>query len=196
MQKVVFAFLFSLCLVGTAQAQFDLDKLFGGAALGYARTTGDFQAFAKGGFTYSAVVGYSLTDRLGVGIEYGGTIAVAVDTTLASGLFGLEAYGIETYLARSWYQLSDRKFVPYLGLGLGLARVAEPDVTINGETIEGATRTGLGAELELGFTVNGFNLSYAYVLGGRAPEDPVLNTRVADVVVSYHRFLIGYLYNF
>ena len=177
-------------------AQFDVDRLFGGATIGYANPTGDFEDFAKGGLTYTIVAGYKLTDHLGVGIEYGSAITGAIDTTLDSGIFGIETYGLNNYFLRGWYTFTEGSFAPYVSLGAGLSSVSEPDITSGTTTIEGASRTSFGADLELGVAIKNFNLSYSYVVGGRTPEETVFTSRDGDVGVSYHRFQIGYIYNF
>ncbi len=196
MNRVITSLVIVLCATFTLSAQFDFDKVYGGASIGYANPTGDFEEFAKGGFTYTIVAGYKLTDRLAVGIEYGSAITASIDTTLASGVLGLETYGLANYFLRGSYKILDGGFAPYVGVGVGLSTVEEPDVTSGTTTIEGQSRAGFGADLELGVNLNGFNLSYSYVIGGKTPEDPVFSTRSGDTGVSYHRFQVGYIYNF
>ena len=191
-----FAPLLVLLLAAPLSAQFDFENVFGGASLGYAKPTGDFEEFAKGGFTYTIVAGYKLTDNLSVGIEYGSAVTASIDTTLSSGILGLESYGLNNYFLRGWYKFLDGGFKPYASVGLGLSTVEEPDVTSGGNTVEGQSRAGFGADLELGVAIKNFTLSYSYVLGGSTPENPTFSTRSGDTSVGYHRFQVGYLYNF
>lgn len=188
--------LFSLSFVFSANAQFDAENLFGGVNAAYANPIGDFSEFAKGGFSYNVVVGYRLTDNLGVGVEYGSALTAALDTTLTSGLFGIQLYGLNSYLAKGWYRFSTGSVRPYVGLGVGVARVAEPDVTVGTETVEGAKRMGLGGNIELGVNLKGFNISYGFNLSGKVAEEPIFVANAADLPVSYHRFALGYVYNF
>ena len=51
---------------------------------------------------------------------------------------------------KSWYTFSEKKVSPYVGLGIGLVRFSEPDVTINDVTAEGSKRSGLGESAQLG----------------------------------------------
>lgn len=196
MIRVITSLVIVLCATFTLSAQFDFDKVYGGANIGYASPTGDFNEFAKGGLTYTFVAGYKLTDRLAVGIEYGSAVTASIDTTLESGIFGLETYGLSNYFLRGSYKLLDKGFAPYVAVGVGLATVEEPDVTSGNTTVEGQSRAGFGADVELGINIKGVNLSYSYVIGGKTPEDPVFSTRSGDTGVSYHRFQVGYIYNF
>jgi len=180
----------------TSNAQFDFDKLFGGGNLAFAKPVGEFSDYAKGGISYNVVVGYKLTEKIGVGIEYGSAVTAALDTTLETGLFGLNAYGLNSFLAKGWYRFSTGNVRPYVGVGVGAAQISEPDVTIGTDTIEGASRVGFGANLELGLSIKGFNMSYSYNLAGKGPKEPVFNENVKDLSLSYHRFALGYIYNF
>jgi len=177
-----------------SKSGFQIENLFGGGNLAFAKPIGDFNQYAKGGFSYNIVVGYKLTEKLGVGIEYGSALTAAIDTA-ASGLFGVNLYGLNSYLAKGWYRFTEGKIRPYAAIGLGLARVQEPDLTIGTETVLGAKRSGFGANAELGVNILGVNLSYSFNLSGRSPEEPVING-AADLAVNYHRFAIGYIVNF
>ena len=202
MKKVFLSALLLTLFFSTSHAQFDIEKLFGGANLAFAKPIGDFSEYAKGGISYNVVVGYQVTENLGVGVEYGSAITAAIDTTLETGLFGLNAYGLQSFLAKGWYRFTTGTVRPYVGVGIGGAQVSEPDVTgfdsTTGEevTIEGAKRIGLGANVELGLSIKGFNLSYSFNVSGKGPKEPVFNANVADLGVNYHRFAVGYIYNF
>ncbi len=194
MKKFILSIFCSLVLLASANAQFDVENLFGGVNIGYAKPMGGFSDYAKGGFAYNAEAGYKLKENLGVGVMYQGVITAAIDSDSLSGLIGLNLYGLESYLAKGWYTFTDGKVKPYAALGLGLAKVAEPDITINSQTIEGAKRFGFGANVELGVTFSGFNVSYSFNMGGRSPKEGVFNGG-DDLSVMYHYFGIGYLYN-
>lgn len=196
MNKFILSFILSILFFTSSFAQFEAENLFGGANVGYAKPIGDFSDFAKGGFSYDVLVGYKLTENLGVGIAYQGVITGAVDSTASSGLFGVNLYGLESYLAKGWYSFTDGNVKPYASLGLGLARVAEPDITIGNETVKGARRVGFASSIELGVLFKGFNVAYSFNMGGRSPKEPIFNGAASDQAVNYHRFALGYIYNF
>lgn len=186
--------LLSCLFIFSAHAQFEFGNIFGGANLAYAKPIGNFSEFAKGGISYNTVLGYHLTENIGVGIEYGGAVTAAIDD---GGGFDIYLYGLSNYLAKGWYSPTTGAFRPYVGLGLGLSKVAEPDVTIGDDpTIEGAKRVGLGANLELGLNIKGFNLFYSFNHSGKVAKEPVFFEEAANLAVNYHRFGIGYIYNF
>ena len=196
MTRFLLSLALALLTTLSLSAQFEGDRLFGGATLGYASPTGDFDELADGGLTYTVVGGYKLTNRLAAGFEYGNAITAGVANDLGTGVLGIESYGLTNYFLRGWYTFKDGSFAPYASVGLGLASIEEPDVTINDTTVEGTSRTGFGGDLEIGFNLKNFNVSYTYVLGGKTPEMPAFNPNGGDLGVSYQRFQIGYIYNF
>lgn len=180
-------------LLTAGNAQFDIDNLFGGANVGYAKPLGDVSEFIKGGLTYNVVLGYKLNENFAVGVEYASAITLAIDTTDGGSIIGGNIYGLRGYYAKAWYKFMEGTFQPYAAVGLGLAQFEEPDW---GSTGENQKRTGFGANLELGLAINNFNLSYAFVLGGKAVEESVFVPGLADLSVNYHKFSLGYIYNF
>ena len=191
MKKLLYTLLLVFGLSGAANAQF-LDNIYGGAALGYANPVGNFSEFAKGGVTWTVQAGYKITDRLSAGLEYSSAAVVGIDTTGNSGIGGISAYGLGGYLIKAHYRFTDGNLQPFAGVGLGAARVLEPasDISV------GATRVGFGANIELGIKLFGAIVSYSFNVNGKTPEEPVFNVGSADLGVNYHRFSIGYCYNF
>lgn len=178
-----------------SHAQFDVHKLNAGVTMGYAKPLGDFSDYAKGGFAYQLIVSYDLSSKLEVGLEYAAALTAALDGEDLTGLFGLNIYGLDAVQIKSWYTFSEKKVSPYAGIGIGLARFSEPDVTINDVTVEGSKRSGLGGSAELGLKIGGFRLGYAYLLNGKTSVEPVFNSKIADLPVSYHRFVLGYVHS-
>lgn len=193
MKTFLFTALFSLTLTFSAQAQFDFGRIFGGANLAYAKPIGEFSQFAAGGIAYNTVLGYKLTDHVNVGVEYGGALTLSVDDTNDLEIY---LYGLSNYLAKGWYSPLDGGFRPYVGVGLGLAKVSEPDVQIQNELTRGAERVGIGANIELGLNIKGFNLAYTFNRSGKVAKNPVFFENVSNLGVNYHRFGIGYVFNF
>ena len=180
----------------SANAQFSINKLFGGASVGYAKPIGDFSEYAKGGLTYSLAGGYHLTEKIGVGLEYNSATTAALDQDGSTGLFGVNLYSLTSVLAKGWYQFTESKMRPYAAVGLGFGNVSEPDVTIGEDTTVGSVGGGFGANLELGVNFKGVNLAYSFNVSGKASKDPVFNDDIAGLGANYHRFSVGYLYNF
>ena len=198
MKRYSFIFLLVLGAFGTAQAQFDLDLLFGGASLGYAKPTGDFNNFAKGGFTYYGVLGYKLTDEFRVGGQYNSAVTASLDSTISTGILGVELYSLNSYLLKAWYTPTpDNAFKPYAALGFGLATVEEPTlIAADGSEFAGNKRTGLGLNIDLGVNIKGFDLNYSYNLNGATAEMLELSPAASDLSANFHRFAVGYVYNF
>ncbi len=203
MKKLILSVAMLAFFFTSSQAQFDIEKLFGGANIAFAKPVGDFSEVAKGGLSYNILGGYQLTEKLGVGLEYGEALTVGVEkdsagVDITSGIFGAQIFGLRSILAKGWYRFATGNVRPYVGAGIGGAQVAEPDIEDgNGNVIvAGAKRWGLGASIELGINIKGFNLSYSFNVNGKGPKDAVFNSDIADLSVNYHRFAAGYIYNF
>ncbi len=203
MKKLILSVAMLAFFFTSSQAQFNIEKLFGGANIAYAKPIGDFSDVAKGGLSYNILGGYQLTDNLGVGLEYGRALTVGIEkdsagVDISSGIFGAQIFGLQSIQAKGWYRFTTGTVRPYVAAGVGAAQVAEPDATdADGNvTLAGAKRWGLGASVELGVNINGFNLSYSFNVNGKGPEEPVFNADVKDLSVNYHRFAAGYIYNF
>jgi hypothetical protein len=197
MKNLLFLLTFLTFFSTTSQAQIDIDNLFGGANAAYANPVGDFSTYAKGGFSYNLVVGYKIKENIGVGFEYGGALTAAIlPDSIQTGILGINLFGLESYLLKGWYQFGESEtFKPYASVGLGVAVVSEPEITTGTSTI-GEKRTGLGASLELGVVIKSFNISYSFNASGRTPKEPAFTQFAADLGVNYHRFGVGYIYNF
>lgn len=196
MKKLILSVAMLTFFFTTSHAQFDLEKLFGGANVAFAKPVGDFSEYAKGGFSYNVLAGYQVTEKLGVGLEYGSAATVALDDSLSTGLLGVNIFGLRSILAKGWYRFATENFRPYVAAGIGAAQVGEPDISDGTTTIKGEKRWGLGANVELGFNIKGFNLSYSFNVNGKGPKESKFNANIADLSVNYHRFAAGYIYNF
>ena len=139
-----------------------------------------------------------MTEKLGVGLEYGEAFTVALDDSLSSGILGVNIFGLRSIQAKGWYRFATGNFRPYVAAGIGAAQVVEPDYPdiTTAATVPGEKRWGLGASLELGVNIQGFNLSYSFNVNGKGPKESNFNQNVADLAVNYHRFAAGYIYNF
>lgn len=175
--------------VFNSNAQF-IDNVFAGGTVGFANPVGDFSEFANGGFTFNVFVGYHINEEIGIGFEYGSTSTVAVDTASVGGL-NVNIYGLSSYLLKGYYKFTDGLIKPYLALGLGVATVREPDFIE-----KGAKRNGFGGSAEFGVNVKGFTGSYSFNLSGKSPKESVFNNATGDLPVNFHRFAVGYIYNF
>ena len=197
MKKLILSVAMLAFFFTSSNAQFDIEKLFGGANIAFAKPVGDFADVANGGISYNILGGYQLTDNLGVGLEYGEALTAGIErdsagVDITSGIFGAQLFSLKSIQAKGWYRFTTGTVRPYVAAGIGAAQVAEP----SGDIVEGAKRWGLGASVELGVNINGFNLSYSFNVNGKGPKEPVFNANVADLSVNFHRFAAGYIYNF
>lgn len=196
MKNLILCFIACFTFVFSAQGQRLQGDFFGSAFLGYGNPVGDFAEYVKGGISYSVAAGYFIKDKIAVGGEYGSVLAGGVDKTGSTGLFGINIFGISNFSLKGWYFMSKGKVSPYAALGLGVAQFSEGDVTINDQTTKGAKRLGLAVSPEIGVTLGGFNITYSFMLNGKTPQEPVFNDQIVDLAVNYHRFNIGYMYDF
>lgn len=203
MKKLILSVAMLAFFFTSSQAQFDMEKLFGGGNISFIKPVGDFSSVANGGISVNLFGGYHLTEKLGVGLEYaeGITAGIEKDSTgvdITKGIFGAQLFGLRSIQAKSWYRFTTGTVRPFVAAGIGAAQVAEPDATdADGDvTIAGAKRWGLGASVEVGVNINGFNLSYSFNVNGKGPKEAVFNSNIADVGVNFHRFAAGYIYNF
>lgn len=196
MKKIIFTLTLFISTIGITNAQFDIANFYGGGDIGFSRPVGEISEFLAGGLTFSGSIGYSIDEKISVGIEYSSTLAAGIDTSGNSGFLGLNVYGLEQYLATGQYRFLEGKFTPFVGLGLGVARTQEPSfVDANGMEVQ-SSRIGFGGKAEVGIALGGLMLKYAFALNGRTPEDTFFNINTSDLAVNYHRFTGGYIYNF
>lgn len=190
MKKLLLSVLFACTFVSMAFSQFEIENLYGGTTFGWAQPIGKFTEIANGGLNYNIEAGYRIMDKLGVGLEYSSS------ATLGIGDSGVNIYGESSYLAKANYRFLDRRVSPYAALGLGLGRVSEPDLTINGETTVGAKAWGFSTVLEAGLDIRNFIVAYRFNYTGNTPKEPVFNPNGANIPVTMHQFVVGYIYKF
>lgn len=161
-----------------------------GGDFGWANAIGEFANAGSGGINISGHIKYGLTDKLQVGAEYNGSFLVAVDDG-SSNSIGVSLWGVGSYSAKAWYTFFDKKVSPYVGLGLGVSTVGEPDIN----DVEGASRVGFDASGELGLKLGYFYLAYRIHGGARTPKEPVFFTGLANLPVTTQNFVIGVRYS-
>lgn len=196
MKKITITLLSLFIMTTSAQAQFEIEKLFGGINIGWATPQGDVTTYAQGGIAYNGFLGYKVGDKFGAGIQLGETLLGGIDSSGSTGFLGLNAFGISTAQLKGWYSPLDGDVKPFASIALGAATVEEPSVTINGEKIPGKTSTGFGGEAQAGVSFQGVTLTYACVLGGQGPEEDNWNQDVGGLAFNYSRISLGFIYNF
>ncbi len=194
MKRIFFSIITMLFILASAHAQFSAADLFGGANIGYSKPVKDIKDYAKAGVTFNIEAGYKVRENLGIGLMYQRAFTGGIDSDTLIVIDNITNYNLESFLIKGWYTLAEEEVKPYIGLAAGIARVSEPDVTTNTGTTEGTNRIGLGASLEVGILLRGFNVSYSFNLAGKTPENSVLRGG-GDINVLYHYFGIGYIYN-
>lgn len=189
MKYFLLSTLFLFAFGTSSFSQFDINNIYGGANLGWASPMGKFKESANGGLTYNVEVGYKITEKLGVGIEYGTSLTVGFKD-------GLDIYGMNEYLAKANYRFFNKKFSPYAAVGLGVASVSEPDITVGNDTTIGSRSLGLGTVVEAGLDIYGVILAYRFNYNGNISKDAVYDVANAGTPVILNQFVVGYIYKF
>lgn len=180
----------------SVKGQIEFHNVIFGASVGTAISSKSFNNSIKDGFAYNIVAGYSISHQLRAGIEYSGAYPGSTEARNQSGVNGLENYKLNSYMVKGWYKITTWTVTPYVGIGLGLATLKEPNTFINEIEYKGGSRSGFAASGEIGISYGQLILSYSYILNGKTPKETFLNSAYADKSVNMQRITIGFIYNF
>lgn len=159
-------------------------KVAGGAHLGFSKLTGDL---GGGGLNWILDAKYYLSDKLAVGAEYNSS------GMIATGDGDLGIFGGKQFLAKAEYYFTDKKVRPYAGLGLGLAQVSTPEVTVNGSVAYAKVKkNNFSLSPRLGIMLGNFGVEFQYNLAGKTPKETSLGQ--ADKGFSFWTLNLGYVY--
>lgn len=170
-----------------------------GAGLGFARLTGDLGENGGFGFTYGLEGKYFLSPKLAVGAEYNSNILVYKEE---SNLIDIGAYGNSQYLAKGEYFLMNKKFRPYVGLGLGFSQIETPEITITGDdgvssvAVPAEKKGNFGVVPRLGFMIGGLGVEFDYNFSGKTPKSEYQNVGSANKSFTYYNIKLKYVYDF
>ena len=184
--SLVFAFLltFNLSAQHTAQV---------GVGGGMSSLTGDLGDQGSFGLNYLLHGDYFLTDNLTVGLEYNGS-AIALKSE--DSFVGISGYGADLVLATANYFIGDGNVKPFVGIGIGGARVSTPEITIGTETIESDRSMNLGVSPRAGVKFGNFGIAFSYNIAGKTPVADQINIAFSDKKFTFWTLGMTYSYPF
>lgn len=181
--------LFALCVlvtVGATAQEFKKFRLATG--LGYAMPGGEG---AGGGVLWALEPGYRVNDALAVSLKIEGALIVRGFSESVDGYSG-DVAGISSYTANGIYYLSNNKFRPYVGAGVGIYSLAAVTMSANGTGA--AAESKIGFYPRIGFDLGHFNINLDYNIVGASEAigtDFDGNIKKYDVKNSYIGIRIG-----
>jgi hypothetical protein len=181
--------LFTLCLIASvaASAQ-DFKKFRLATGLGYAIPGGEG---AGGGVLWALEPGYRVNDALAVSLRIEGALIVRGFSEAVDGYSG-DVAGISSYTANGIYYLSNNKFRPYVGAGVGIYSLAAVTMSANGTGA--AAESKIGFYPRIGFDLGHFNVNLDYnIVGASEAIGTDFNGNITkyDVKNSYIGIRVG-----
>jgi hypothetical protein len=160
--KKISTILVLVAIVAFAANGQEFKKFRVGIGAGYAATSGKG---AKAGALLYFEPAYRVQDQILVGIRFEAAAVVrgyaeSVETGSVSASFG----GAEGVFGQ--YYFNNNTFRPFLGLGLGLNKIATAAATMNGEAFAGIDESKFGFFPRVGFDAGHFTLSIDFNLVG------------------------------
>lgn len=178
--------LFAVCaiFVFSANAQ-EFKKFRLATGLGYAMAGGEG---ASGGVLYAIEPGYRVSDALCVSLRMEGAVVVrGLSESIDS--YNASAAGIGSYTVNGIYYLSNEKFRPYVGAGVGLFSLASVAVTAN--AAGAAAESKIGFYPRVGFDLGHFNINIDYNLIGATDLGDGLETKNSYLGIRIGGFFFG-----
>ncbi|MBL6448880.1 outer membrane beta-barrel protein [Fulvivirga sp. 29W222] len=181
----------TLLLIGAVAVNAQEYKPFKlGLGLGYASPSD-----GGGGVLFEVEPAYRLSDEIAIGLRLGSAaMARAIGATEGS------VSGNASYTVNGQYYLSNEKFRPYVGVGVGVFSLASvsSSVTIGGTTATAAasSESKIGFYPRVGFDLGHFNVNIDYNIIGASSPDVVVTggtgtVEVDDIKNSYLGVRIG-----
>ena len=146
--------LFALCVLFSVAANAQEYKPFRWAVgLGYAKPGGEG---AGGGVLWATEFGYRFSDAICASLKIEGA-AVVRGFSESVGDYDADVAGISSYTVNGIYYLSNNKFRPYVGAGLGLYSLAA--VSMSNTAVGAASESKIGFYPRIGFDLGHFNIN-------------------------------------
>ena len=164
-----------------------------GVGGGVSSLTGDLGDQGSFGVNYLVHGDYFLTDNFTVGLEYNGS-AIALKSE--ESFVGISGYGADLVMATSHYFIGDGKVKPFVGIGLGVARVSTPEITIGTETIESDRKMNFGISPRAGVKFGNWGLAFSYNIAGKTPVADQINVAFSDKKFTFWTVGLTYDYPF
>ncbi|MTI19502.1 hypothetical protein E1176_00560, partial [Fulvivirga sp. RKSG066] len=180
MKKIVLSLAIILCGIVANAQEFKPFRV--GIGLGYTMPSD-----GGGGVLFDIEPSYRLSDEIALGLRIeSAAMARAIGEDEGS------VSGNGSYTLNGQYYLSNNKFRPYVGLGVGLYSLAS--VSISGTSGEIASESKIGFYPRVGFDLGHFNLNLDYNLISATEESFDFgngNTVETDIKNSYLGIRIG-----
>lgn len=187
MKKTLLVLSAAMCLLITTATAQNYKPFKLGLGLGYV-----VPSDGGGGVLIDLEPAYRLNDQIAIGLRLeSAAMARAIGDTEAD----VSANG--SYSLNGIYYLSDAKFRPYVGLGVGLFTIASASasVTVGGSTVTAAAadENKFGFYPRIGFDLGHFNINIDYNIIGASDGITIAGTSFAteDIKNSYIGIRIG-----
>ena len=181
---------FALFLTLNLNAQRTVSVGVGG---GVSSLTGDLGDQGSIGLNYLLHGDYFLTDNFTVGLEYNGS-AIALKSEEA--FVGISGYGADLVMGTAQYFIGNGNVKPFVGIGLGVARVSTPEITIGSETIESDRKMNFGISPRAGVKFGNFGVAFSYNIAGKTPIADQVNVAFSDKKFTFWTIGLTYDYPF
>jgi hypothetical protein len=151
MKKLLLVAVACCGVVLSAQAQdFKPFRVDGGVGYGI-----PFNDGLNGGVLFYAEPKYEIIPQVAVGLRWEGA------------LFAGEGEGVSVslssaYYATGEYYLTNNKFRPFVGIGLGAYSIGGLSMTVGDQEIKGESETSFGVLARVGFDISHFRLAVSY----------------------------------
>jgi len=164
-----------------------------GVGGGMSSLTGDLGEQGSIGINYLVHGDYFITDNFTVGLEYNGS-AIALKSEEA--FVGISGYGADLVMATTQYFFGDGNVKPFVGIGLGAARISTPELTIGTETIESDRKMNFGVSPRAGVKFGNWGLAFSYNIAGKTPVADQINVAFSDKKFTFWTIGLTYDYPF
>lgn len=179
--------LFALCVLFTVGANAQEFKKFRWAVgAGYAKPSGEG---AGGGLLWATEFGYRLSDPICLSLRIEGAAVIRGLSESISGYDNAEVAGISSYTANGIYYLSNEKFRPYVGAGVGMFSLSAVSVGASG--VGAAAETKIGFYPRVGFDLGHFNINIDYNIIGNSDLGNGLESKNSYLGVRVGGFFFG-----
>lgn len=187
MKKLSTVLFFMLFAAVAVNAQ-EFKKFRLATGLGYAMPGGEGSG---GGILYDIEPGYRVNDALCVSLRWEGAVVVrGLSESVSS--YDASAAAIGSYSVNGIYYLSNNKFRPYVGAGVGVFNLAA--VTVSTAGGGAAAESKIGFYPRIGFDLGHFNINIDYnIVGATEFNDGTtkLETKNSYLGIRFGGFFFG-----
>jgi outer membrane protein W len=128
-------------------------------ALGYAVPAG---SGSKAGFLFAVEPRYAVNDNITLGLRMEAAVMARANVNAAGDRFDADVKASGSYVLTGDYYFNTNSFRPFAGLGAGVYTIAAAYGDSNGEVVEVAASSKLGAMPRIGFEAGHFRMAVEY----------------------------------